>query len=656
MATVPKYTRTLYQYNYPTQLFVGTNRTGTTIGNATYLRRSGTGSTGYNMTIDTGYWYQLNQTTFHQGATFSAINFLKQSVFDDYIDKLKTFIFNGSTGHFQLCDRITDPKEIIMYGDGSAYSSGFYFPNVDISITRNELDGVSGERYITGQWFFEGCRAENYNISTNKFTNIGHNTMASGNINRSTTYQDAIYKGLQVLFDKFIRHTMFLPGPNPVYSTLASGDLKVTDRRVNQTAFLCVIKGCEFEMSGFSQKALWRYINAWAVGGNWTADGQIDPTDPDETPTPPVPPDPDPVPTPDPWFPDPPNPDPSDNIEPPDPPPIGGVGTGFYHVYNPTTIQLRLIASDFWTANIWQQLINYFTNPMETIIGLGIIPVKPTVGDEDYVKFGLVNSSVKAPVVTSDYKVVDCGSRYLAPYYNSYLDYEPYTKMSMYIPYIGEFDLNPDEVTGKTVRVFIYINVTTGDLVGIVTANGTIVYTAGANCFRQLPVTQSDMSQIIQAAISAVTTIASASAGGAAGVEAGAISEGYLGAPVGDQIAGAINSATSIATGTPLVGDVMASKLHYHRAGQIGTGSGQLTYQKPYLTILRPNLMLPDGAGDEGSNSDLKAYKGYPCNRILPLTNATGMTVLEDARLSIPGATQEEVAEALQIMKGGYIA
>ena len=658
MATVPKYTRTLYIYNLATHAFVSSaNRAGTTIGNGTYTKKYVTNErAGADFTMTTSDWFLINSDTFYQGATFSVLNYLKQSVFNEFIQNLKTFINNGSTGTFYLSDNISDPRALIMWGDGTAYTNGCYCPDFSLSIQQNQLDSVSGERYITGQWYFYGDRVTAYNSTTNKFTRASQQ-LASGNMTRATTLDNAIYKTLQEIFDKFIRHALFTPAPNPTYTTLASGDRNVTGRNANQTSFMAIMRGCEYSFPNFSRGAMWKHMNAWTTGGSWTSAGNVDPTDPNETPTPIIPPDPDPVPTPDPWFPPEPNPDPSDPISPPSLPGIGGVGTGFYHVYNPTTVDLRLIASAFWTTNVIQQIVNYFTNPLETILGLGIIPVKPETGSRENVKFGLVDSEVTAPVVTSDYKLINCGSRYLAPYYNSYLDYEPYTKMSMYIPYIGEFDMNPDEITGKTVQVYIYINVTTGDLVGIVTANGTIVYTSASNCFRQLPITQGDMSQVIQAAISAVTTIASAASAGAA--SEGAMASHKKGATAQSikdaQNKGAVSSMTTFANEAPLVGDIMSAKLHYHRAGQIGTGSGQLAYQKPYLTIIRPNLMLPDGAED-GANSNLKAYKGYPCNQIIPLVNADGYTVLEDARLSIPGATEAEIAEILDIMKGGYIA
>lgn len=652
MATVPKFTRNIYNYNVATGSFLGAVRQGSSFPAGEYPKYNNPSINLSGVVFAAGInWIRFGSNKFLQGATYSVKNHMTPALFDEFIAKVRYNVFNGITGQIRLRDVVTSPAQLIMWGDGSSYSSGMYLPDFVVDLSRITVDSVSGERYITGTWYFWGCRAGNF--TGGKFTSVSQNNLLVGSIQNSSTLNNQFYTSIEEIYTKFISKVFFTLGPPP-NNTETESVYKVNgypSGSINSTIVFAVLRGCQID--GWLPSVMWKMINGWGTGGSWTNTGQVDPTDPGETPTPKPPDDPDPVPPDDPWDPIQPNPDPTDPIDLPVLPGIGGTGTGFFHVYSPSLTTLRLIADAFWTSNIIQQIVNYFTSPLETIIGLGIIPVKPQTGDSQEVHFGLVGSGISAPVVTSDYVIVNCGTRYLEPYYNSYLDYEPYTKMSLYIPYIGEFDLNPDECTGKTIGVSIYVNVITGDLVGMVTANGTLIYTGAANCFRQLPVTSPDMSQVIQSAISAITTIAAAGAAGDAGVIAGTKND--VTPEFGERMSGAVSNVASIQAGAPLVRDVMSSKLHYHRCGQIGTGSGQLAKQKPFLTILRPNLMLPDGA-ENGNSSDLKAMKGYPSNQIMPLTNASGMTVIEDCRLSIPGATDQEIAEALEIMKGGYIA
>ena len=340
----------------------------------------------------------------------------------------------------------------------------------------------------------------------------------------------------------------------------------------------------------------------------------------------------------------------SDIIEPPGIPPISATGVGLVSVYNPTSSQLAALGAKLWNPTALDAIKQYFANPMDTILGLSIVPVTPNTGVSKNIHLGVYDTEVSALLVDSDYVIINCGSIPINRYYGSYLDYDPYTKITCYLPYIGEIEVNPDQVMQKSLKVLYYVNVITGDIVAMLCADGSIIYTVAGNCIRQLPMSQSDYSAIINTAVSAVSTIASAAVGasaadavggavaGAAKTSAGAaVAEARTTAEITNQVMGAGNS---------LINQVMSSKMRYNHAGSIGTGSGQLTYQTPYLTIERPNLDLADS---------YKSFVGYPCNKTMQLSRCTGFTQIEATKLSIPGATDEEITEILQFLVEGVI-
>lgn len=601
---------------------------------------------------------------------FCYTNFFNRNKLDALLAWIDDKIQSGTTGTLEFS---TDPTlsstdlAMVNFDNNSSFmSSNWVYASAYVAVGNSGIDPTYGYRFCNISIDFD-IRLGTWN---------GSYWTSSGNyhIMQFDSGTNAFYtKVLEAINKAYSECGKMFVTLSPYFSTsfyMVSGKSRMRFSAISNGRALTILYKNPKEMGELDQTHIYFRIQTLNTGNVWTIDGTIDPTDPGETPTPnpPPPPTPDPDPVP-PIDPDPINP--SDPIPPPGLPDLMGCNNGFFTAWSPSLVTLRLIADKLWSPNIVQQLINAVINPINTILALGIIPVRPTTvtSDSYTVHFGWIDSDVKAPMVTSDYVQVDCGSVYLQPYYNNYLDYEPYTKMSLYIPYIGEFDLNPDEVTGKTIRIFCNVNVITGDMAAVVTANGNVVYTAAGNCFRSLPVTAGDATQIIQAGVAAAGIIAGAAVGGAAAglsgaaaTNAGAVAAGGT-AMTGAEFAGAaVVGATEAVGGSAgqaiggLAGQVMGSKMHYHRAGQMGTGSGQLANRKPFITILRPNLMLPDGAGDTGTNSDLKAYKGYPSNQIMQLTSATGMTVVEDCRLAIPGATADEVAEALSIMKGGYIA
>lgn len=328
-------------------------------------------------------------------------------------------------------------------------------------------------------------------------------------------------------------------------------------------------------------------------------------------------------------------------------PPISGTGVGLMKVYNPNSSQLQEIADKLWSPDFLEAFKQYFNSPMEAILGLAIVPVNPSTGSSRSVHLGGYDTQVSAPVVDSDYVIINCGSIPINRYWGSYLDYDPYTKISCFLPYIGEIDINPDQVMQKNLGLYYYVNVISGDIVAVLTADGSVFATAAGNCIRQLPIGQQDYSAIINTAVTAVGALAV----GVATAGAGAASVGATAARAGVSSA-AVSSATAhaasanVSSGASLLGSVTNAKKHYQHAGQIGTGSGQLGPQKAFLTIERPNLDLADS---------YKSFVGYPCNKTLQLKECHGYTQIEATKLSVPSATDEEIAEIIEILSQGVL-
>lgn len=338
--------------------------------------------------------------------------------------------------------------------------------------------------------------------------------------------------------------------------------------------------------------------------------------------------------------------DTDDPIDPPSLPPISATSVGLVNVYNPTSSQLGQIATKLWSTDFIEIFKQYFTSPMEAILGLSIIPVKPSIAGSKNVYFGLYDTNVSAPIVDTDYVIIDCGSISINRYWGSYLDYDPYTKISCYLPYIGEASINPDQVMQKSLGILYYINVITGDTVAIITADDSVIMTAAGNCVRQLPLSQNDYSAIINTAISSVAALGLAVAGAAS---SGATLAAAKSAEATAEMTGyaVIRAAgANTASSANFLDSVVNAKNHYQHAGQIGTGSGQLAPQKPFLTIERPNLDLAE---------NYKSYVGYPCNKTLYIGNCSGFTQVEASKISISGATDEEIAEIIEILARGVI-
>lgn len=330
--------------------------------------------------------------------------------------------------------------------------------------------------------------------------------------------------------------------------------------------------------------------------------------------------------------------DSSDDIPEPPMPDISGTSNGLITAWNLSPSQLAELAKKLWSPDALEVLKQYFTNPMGAILSLSIIPVAPKTSS-GVIHLGGYNTEITANKLGTDYVNFDCGSIPINRYYGSYLDYSPFTKISCYLPYIGEVDIDPDQVMQKTLRIKYHINCITGEAVALLLADGSVFANYSGNCAKQMPICQSDFSSIVSASVQLCSTLITA--GATAGM--GGVPEKSL---FGATTEATKASESLVKANSSLLGSVMSAKMNYRHSSQLGTGAGQLAPQAPFLTIIRPNLDLAD---------NYKAYTGYPCNKNLDLSALHGFTVAEACNLSVPSASLEEISEIKELLLKGVI-
>ena len=309
-------------------------------------------------------------------------------------------------------------------------------------------------------------------------------------------------------------------------------------------------------------------------------------------------------------------------------PTIDAADLGFITIYNPTKAQMKSLSSFMW-SNLFD-LDTYkklFSDPMESIIGLAIVPVSPTIGGHKNVTFGGIDSGVNMPYLSSQYVQLNCGSVSIDKYVGSFLDYNN-TNISLYLPYIGIHALDARDIMDDTIQVVYNIDVLSGACGAFVkSAKKGVLYSYNGSCISNIPLTSVNFGAAIQNAISAVCSGASV----IAGIATGAAPVTAMGA------AGLLNSASNTA---------INSKPHIQRSGSLGGSAGVLSIQKPYIIIERPKISVPNAVQKfVGQTSNISGY----------LANFSGFTLVEYVHLDGIDATNEELKEIESALKAGVL-
>lgn len=376
------------------------------------------------------------------------------------------------------------------------------------------------------------------------------------------------------------------------------------------------------------------------------------------------------------------------------------VGKGLITIWNPTVDEVAdigqyLYATD-WGDALYQGFRDFFVKPLESAISLHVLPIRPTRSSaKKKIMFGPHNSSVSSYQVINQYSTMDMGRLKIEPYWDSYLDYNPFTKIQIFLPFIGTQDLDADIVMGKTIGVRYKFDVLTGACVAFLYTmednTPSIFAEFVGESAMQIPLCSSDYSRVIGGVIQAAATVvtgrmvtgsATKTANEVVGqrqvelelasnrlesakrkrprTEAGKAAKQAAIDQANSDIANAENGlamaqakagrtqasmyAAELRAVPYEVSSIMGSKANFTISGSVAGGAGLLGSQIPYLIIRRPKQSLPD---------NYRKFVGYPSNIYAILGSLSGFTRIEQADLKDIPCTDAELAMIYKALKEG---
>ena len=312
----------------------------------------------------------------------------------------------------------------------------------------------------------------------------------------------------------------------------------------------------------------------------------------------------------------------SDDVSPdsmPDETYASAVGSGFSTIFLPTKTQLKRLGETFWG----QTIVGFFQNMIENIsdcfVSLGILPFVLAPGSTVEVTwFNLAITGIYLNLAPKQFYEFDMGSIDLGDdsrifTSGSALDYSPYSRLGIYLPFIGYQELDIDECRGAVLSLKYRIDILSGACVAIISIGSKAVYQYAGNCLTQIPITSQDMSGLLTGLVTVATAgvglgmnAAVASAGGEVTAElAGAkkITEAGAKLDATQRTARVANSAGNLVSAT--ANSAMGMKPTYNKTGAISAANSLLAVKQPYLFLITPRQSLPDR---------YQKYCGFPSN------------------------------------------
>lgn len=315
---------------------------------------------------------------------------------------------------------------------------------------------------------------------------------------------------------------------------------------------------------------------------------------------------------------------------------------------------LNQSSSTFWQA-LGTATDYKFSNLIDYVIGLKWYPLNlqgtgasiyPDVSTSN-VNFGF-SSDTKIPLISSgNYRIgsiartVNLGQIFI-PYKNNtsetFLDYEPYTNVSIWLPYCGLHSLQACETVGYTLSVNYVIDLSTGMCTALVHNGHNTILNVSGKIGVDLPVSGNDILTQSEKLASSYISAGSSTLSNAISLTGNISQQNTLG---------------SLQSGVNTVAGLAQSSINIANAKRaipvsVGAGSGvgaTFANDKACVIVRRPNVRIPSSYGHN---------IGYVFNQTATINSLHGFTVCDNPDLSGIPADKNIIQDIYNILTTGF--
>lgn len=327
--------------------------------------------------------------------------------------------------------------------------------------------------------------------------------------------------------------------------------------------------------------------------------------------------------------------------------------TGFTDFYAMTRSQVAGLCHYLQTASFIDNIQLLFQTPAENIVSLRCYPfdVKSAMGiatEDGNIFISVVDTEIKGSAIYGySMPIFNLGSITIPEYFNSFLDYAPYTKIELYLPYIGFINLDVNEVMGKTINIEYVVDIFSGKCTAFISrgtsGNKTIIMEVDGTIGIDVQIGGGQGAEIARNMLK----LGIGATAGAISLGAGAVTAGMA------KTAGTAGSIASISGASAgylantTINAIQAGQTHISKGGATQSGVNFFAPQNCYLVITRPSPKYP---------ADYNHTVGRPSGMYATLGDLTGYTVVDSIHVEgLDTATSDEITEVERLLKQGVI-
>lgn len=305
---------------------------------------------------------------------------------------------------------------------------------------------------------------------------------------------------------------------------------------------------------------------------------------------------------------------------------------GLYTLWHPSADNLQKLGAFLYGGTTQGTIASIIGDPINAIIQLTEWAVTPVDGPvKSPVICNIGATELKMPTIPNQFMQFDCGTIEIPREYHDFRDYEPYTRLSLFLPFVGDVNISTNDcITPHKIHVIYNIDFLSGVACAEVLIDEDVRYAYQAAMCAAIPVTSSDASRLLASLI-----------GAAVGAVGGGVMGGIVGGTAGSRmVASSLIGGVSEAALSPING------IQTQRTGSISANTGLLGEMKPYVLVTRPISVVA---------KQYKSLLGQPYQLDGTLGSQKGFVKVREVHLDGIMATEAEKTEIEQMLKEGVI-
>lgn len=331
----------------------------------------------------------------------------------------------------------------------------------------------------------------------------------------------------------------------------------------------------------------------------------------------------------------------------------------FSQLYLCATGGVNQIASSLYdvgvgtVSGLWDEIKEgvamYGDDPMQSVQGLMFFPldlstVYSNVLDQNYVYFGGykldLDTTVKKVIFPNGFKSL--GTINIVRTFHDWRDFEPYTKLYVYLPYVGTFQLQLSRYYGKSTEIRYYFDLRTGSCLVALLANGLLTDYFNGQLGVQLPITLTDKSNYANSQINTLLKGA-----GSIGSVLKDVSSG-ISAGMSIPVTGAFGALQAGISVTKTVYDLTQNNKSDYNKTSGGSTSMLNEFLPQYAYFIFEIQQTLD-------SENVQSLIGFPSNKSGNVGEFSGYLEVETVNLKCGVATDNEKRKIEQALRTGII-